>query len=72
MFTDAAAEFSDSGVSPGLDERLESVSDKSVEKGVVDELNSNQLMKSDETASKHFIIWSWHPLLFHCKLTSDD
>ncbi|CAA2933734.1 to-interacting 1 [Olea europaea subsp. europaea] len=50
MFTDAVAEFSDSGVSPGLDERLESVSDKSVEKGVVDELNSNQLMKSDETA----------------------
>ncbi|CAI9776132.1 unnamed protein product [Fraxinus pennsylvanica] len=50
VFTDAVAEFSDSGVSPGLEERLESVSDKSVEKGVVDDLNRNQLMKSDETA----------------------
>ncbi|CAI9771147.1 unnamed protein product [Fraxinus pennsylvanica] len=50
VFADAVTEFSDSGVSPRLDEHLESVSNKSVEKGVVDVLNRNQLLKSDETA----------------------
>ncbi|KAL2469454.1 C2H2-type domain-containing protein [Abeliophyllum distichum] len=53
VFTDAATEFSDSGVSPSLEERLESVvSDKSVEKGMVDDLNRNPLLEADETAKK--------------------
>lgn len=58
MFAGAVADFSDSGISHRLDEHLESVSDKSVEKVMVDDLNRNQLLKSDETASKHLIIWS--------------
>ncbi|KAL2463393.1 uncharacterized protein Fot_53087 [Forsythia ovata] len=52
VFTDAVAEFSDSGVSPSLEERLESVSDKSVEKGMVNDLNRNPLLEADETAKK--------------------
>ncbi|CAA2998882.1 to-interacting 1, partial, partial [Olea europaea subsp. europaea] len=50
VFAGAVADFSDSGISHRLDEHLESVSDKSVEKVMVDDLNRNQLLKSDETA----------------------
>ncbi|XP_022874989.1 uncharacterized protein LOC111393607 isoform X2 [Olea europaea var. sylvestris] len=50
VFADAVTDFSDSGVSHRLDEHLESVSDKSVKKVMVDDLNRNQLLKSDETA----------------------
>lgn len=57
MFSDAAAEFSDSGISPAKEEHLESItgSDKNVEKTVEADLDAGQLLKVDEIEGKHLM-----------------
>lgn len=55
MFSDAVAEFSDSGISPGSEEQLEDVKEleKTVKKTVDDDIYSTGTLKVDADCGKH-------------------
>lgn len=66
MFSDAATEFSDSGISPANEEHLESItgSDKNVEKTVEADLDAGQLLKVEGIEGKHLMTLLIFLLLF--------
>lgn len=64
VFSDAVTEFSDSGIGPSMEERLERVGqlEKNVGKELVYELNDSQQTKDDGTDGKQLM----SPAILHC------